>query len=76
MSWELNWGWQEWGVALLIALCILRLSVRLRTFFRGMKKNNSPCGSCASGCELKSQLGKKKQGSKVNQSSGKKKSCG
>lgn len=76
MSWELNWGWQEWGVALLLVLCILRLGVRLRAFFRGMKNNNNPCDSCSSGCELKSQLGKKQQECKVNQSSGKKKCCG
>lgn len=76
MNWNLDIGWQECVVILLVVLCILRMGFSIRTFIKGMKKNNNPCSSCISGCELKNQLDKKKQSCQINQSAGKKKCCG
>lgn len=56
----MSWGWQEWVVALLVAICVVRISYTVRVFFNRAKKNDNPCASCASGCELKNQLDRKK----------------
>lgn len=72
----MSWGWQEWVVALLVIVCVVRIGFTVRTFFHRAKKNENPCASCASGCELKNQLDKKKLECKENKSSGKKKCCG
>ena len=55
----MTWSWQEWVVSLLIIVCSLRIVYGIYTFFLRAKKNDNPCASCASGCELKRQLDKK-----------------
>lgn len=55
----MNWDWQEWGVALLIIVCVVRIGYSIFVFFRRLKKKESPCGSCATGCALKTQLDQK-----------------
>lgn len=72
----MTWDWQEWVVALLITLCVIRMIYGIYIFFRRTKNNENPCASCASGCELKRQLEKKQQECKENKSRKKKNCCG
>ena len=72
----MNFGWQDWVVALLIIACVVRIAFSVRSFFRNSKENKNPCSSCASGCELKSQFEKKQQQCRDSRPSAKKKCCG
>ena len=72
----MSWGWQEWVVILLVVICVVRIGYAVRSFFYRAKKNENPCASCVSGCELKNQLDKKKLECKENKPSGKKNCCG
>lgn len=72
----MSWNWQEWVVALLILLCVFRMVSRIYTFFRQTRKNESPCSTCVSGCELKNQLGRKQSDCKEKDQRLKKKCCG
>lgn len=71
----MTWGWQEWAVALLIILCIIRMIYGICVFFRRTKNNENPCAGCVSGCDLKSQLEQKQQECKTTRKSSKKKCC-
>ena len=42
--------WQNYVVALLIGLCLLRLVGGLRSFFRKAAGKQNPCGGCSCGC--------------------------
>lgn len=52
-------SWQEWGVALLLLLCIVRIGMSVYSFIHRAPKKGYPCDRCASGCELKNLYGKK-----------------
>ena len=54
-------NWQEWVVGLLIILCVARILYGIYVFFRRVKENDNPCASCASGCELKDMMEKKRK---------------
>lgn len=54
-------NWQEWVVGLLIILCVSRILYGIYVFFRRVKENDNPCASCASGCELKDMMEKKRK---------------
>lgn len=54
-------NWQEWVVGILVVLCVLRLIYSVRLFFRRAKNDDNPCANCASGCELKELMEKRKQ---------------
>lgn len=69
-------NWQEWVVGLLLVLCVVRLGYSLRLFFRRVKNNNNPCASCASGCDLKDMMEKRKAECSAKKQSSKKKCCG
>ncbi len=49
----MNWGWQEWVVALLVVICVVRTGYRVRDFFRRVKSGKNPCDSCSCDCELR-----------------------
>lgn len=72
----MTWDWQEWVVALLITLCVIRMIYGIYIFFRSTKNNENPCVGCVSGCELKRQLDKKQQECKEQKPRKKKKCCG
>ena len=46
-------NWQNWAVALILLLCIVRIGQSIYSFFRGVKEKRNPCANCATGCELK-----------------------
>lgn len=69
-------NWQEWVVGLLIVLCIVRLVYSVRLFFRRVASNDNPCANCASGCELKDMMDKKKAACREKGKPEKKKYCG
>ena len=53
-------NWQNWAVALILLLCIVRIGQRVYAFFMKVKEKRNPCENCATGCELK-QLYEKKR---------------
>ena len=53
--------WQEWAVALLLLLCIVRIGLNVRNFFRKANGKKSPCSSCPTGCDLKRQCEQKEK---------------
>ena len=69
-------NWQEWVVGLLIVLCVVRLVYSLRLFFRRARNNDNPCANCASGCELKDMMEKRKDECREKKRSTKKNCCG
>lgn len=68
--------WQEWVVALLIIVCVVRVGYGISVFFRRSKKKESPCASCATGCALKIQLEQKAQNCEKEKPAKTKKCCG
>lgn len=46
-------NWQNWAVALILLLCIVRIGQSIYSFFRGVKEKRNPCANCATGCELR-----------------------
>lgn len=46
-------NWQEWVVAILLLLCVVRIGMSIYSFFRRANEKDNPCAGCASGCELK-----------------------
>ena len=69
-------NWQYWIVILLVGLCFAEVSRRIYLFFRRSQSNNNPCDNCASGCELRDLMDKKKKECKENQAPPKKNCCG
>ena len=69
-------SWQEWVVALLLLLCAVRIGMSIYSFFHRVKENGNPCDSCASGCELKNMMEKKRRECDVKKKSTKKNCCG
>lgn len=67
-------SWQEWVVALLLLLCIVRMGMGVYTFFRQVRGKANPCDTCISGCELK-KLYDEKRAECVGSKKKKKKSC-
>ena len=53
-------NWQNWAVALILLLCIVRIGQSIYSFFRGVKEKRNPCANCATGCELKNLYEKKR----------------
>lgn len=47
-------NWQQWAVGLLIAYSVYRILRAGYSLARRVKENESPCSSCATGCDLKS----------------------
>ena len=69
-------SWQEWVVALLLLFCAVRIGMSIYSFFHRVKENDNPCDSCASGCELKDMIDKKRGECDVKKKSTKKNCCG
>lgn len=46
-------NWQEWTVALLVALCLWWAGRRFVAFFKKTGKGKNPCEGCTSNCKLK-----------------------
>jgi len=49
-------NWQNWAVALILLLCIVRIGQRVYAFFMKVREKRNPCENCATGCELVSGL--------------------
>lgn len=62
-------NWQEWAVALVIVLCVLRIAYWAWQSFRRTRDNDNPCAHCTNVCELKRQLDKQRE--KCNKEKGK-----
>ena len=53
-------NWQNWAVALILLLCIVRIGQRVYAFFMKVKEKRNSGKNCSTGCELK-QLYEKKR---------------
>lgn len=53
-------NWQEWVIALLLLLCVIRIGMSVYAFFRRAKEGGNPCDTCATGCDLKQLLDEKR----------------
>ncbi len=42
-------NWQNWAVALILLLCIVRIGQRVYAFFMKVKEKRNPCENCATG---------------------------
>ena len=69
-------NWQNWAVALILLLCIVRIGQSIYSFFRGVKEKRNPCANCATGCELKNLYEKKRSEGSEERKETKKKCCG
>lgn len=68
--------WQEWAVGILVILCVFRIVRSILIFFRRADKNENPCDSCVSGCELKELKSKKPVNCPQKEKKRKKNCCG
>lgn len=48
--------WQNWIVGIILLLCITWVGRRFYLYLMKIKKNESPCSSCATGCALKNSV--------------------
>lgn len=69
-------AWQNWAVALILLLCVVRIGRGIYVFFRGIKEKRNPCENCATGCELKQLYEKKRAECGDKRKETKKKCCG
>lgn len=53
-------NWQQWVVAILLLLCIVRIGWGIYAFFRRTKENGNPCANCVTGCDLKRLMDEKR----------------
>lgn len=68
--------WQNWAVALILLLCIVRIVQGVSVFFRRMREKRNPCENCANGCELRRLYEKKRAECNGVRKEMKKKCCG
>lgn len=69
-------NWQNWVVALVLLLCVIRIGQRIYIFFRRIKEKRNPCENCATGCELKQLYDKKRAECSGVRKETQKKCCG
>ncbi len=72
----INWGWQEWAVALLVVVCVVRIGMWVRDFFRQVKSGKNPCETCSCDCELRNLSSEARANCKEKRRSSNKKCCG
>lgn len=68
-------NWQNWAVALILLLCIVRIGQRVYAFFMKVREKRNPCENCATGCELKQLYEKKRSECSDGKKEIKKKCC-
>ena len=69
-------NWQQWAVAILLLLCIVRIGWGIYAFFRRTKENGNPCANCVTGCDLKRLMDEKHVECSATKKDKKKKCCG
>ncbi|WP_291529251.1 hypothetical protein [Bacteroides sp. UBA939] len=69
-------NWQQWVVAILLLLCVVRIGWASYAFFRRMKKKDNPCANCVTGCEIKKLMDEKRAECSTAKKEKKKKGCG
>jgi uncharacterized membrane protein len=69
-------NWQEWVIALLLLLCVIRIGMSVYAFFRRAKEGGNPCDTCATGCDLKRLLNEKRAECGKGRKKKKKSCCG
>lgn len=52
-------NWQQWAVAILLLLCIVRIGWGIYAFSAG-QRNGNPCANCVTGCDLKRLMDEKR----------------
>ena len=45
--------WQEFAVATLLLICLVRISIGIYKFYQKIKEKDNPCANCVSDCEIK-----------------------
>ena len=69
-------NWQQWVVAILLLLCIVRIGWGIYAFFRRTKENGNPCANCVTGCDLKRLMDEKREECSATKKEKKKNCCG
>ena len=69
-------NWQQWAVAILLLLCIVRIGWGIYAFFRRTIDNGNPCANCVTGCDLKRLMDEKHVECSATKKEKKKKCCG
>lgn len=69
-------NWQQWVVAILLLLCVVRIGWSIYVFFRRVKEKNNPCENCVTGCDLKRLMDEKRAACSPAKKEKKKKCCG
>jgi hypothetical protein len=52
-------NWQQWTVALVLLVCLIRIIQRSYAFFHRTKSSGTPCEGCQTNCALKQHPKKK-----------------
>ena len=69
-------NWQQWVVAILLLLCIVRIGCGIYAFFRRTRENGNPCANCVTGCDLKRLMDEKRVECSATKKEKKKNCCG
>ena len=67
---------QQWVVAILLLLCIVRIGWGIYAFFRRTRENGNPCANCVTGCDLKRLMDEKRAECSATKKEKKKNCCG
>ena len=67
---------QEIVVILIGIGCLIWMGMRIYRTFKGVRRENSPCANCPTGCELYRQLQEKQRSCGKSEQKRKKSCCG
>ena len=69
-------NWQDWVVALIVALCFVRVGMSVWNLYqRSREAKSDPCSTCSQPCELKRLYEQKQAGCRGNEKKTKKSCC-
>ncbi len=60
-------NWQDVIVYIIVACCFVWVIHRTLFWWKRAEKNDNPCASCVSGCDLKRMMDQKQQECRENQ---------
>jgi len=59
-------GWQEWAVALIVLLCVIKVGMSIYQTYKRSKDGYNPCAGCASSCDIKRLYDQKRRSCEGN----------
>ena len=54
-------GWQDWIVALIVALCVGRVGLSFWRLYQHTRRGDDPCAHCSQPCDIKCRYDQKKE---------------